>query len=93
MIVRTLSAPTQIESPEAGVSKLRSWRHEKFAQEIAAGTNIKEAYLMAGFAPSSVVSRNYNRLLRRPDVAERVAELKQAREDMARAAGGRRRRH
>jgi hypothetical protein len=67
------------------VGKLRNWQHEKFAQEIVAGTDVKEAYVIAGFKPSSVACRNYNRLLRR--LAGRVAELKKEKEDAARAAG------
>jgi phage terminase small subunit len=69
------------------VGKLRSWRHEKFCQEIVAGTDLKEAFVIAGFKPSSLASRNYNRLLRRPDVAGRIAELNKEKEDKARAAG------
>jgi hypothetical protein len=51
-----------------------------------AGTDIKEAYVIAGFEESSVANRNYNRLLKRPELAARIAELKQEHDDAARAA-------
>jgi phage terminase small subunit len=69
------------------VPKLRNWQHERFAQEIAAGTDAKEAYVLAGYMPSSVAGRNHNRLLRSPDIAARIDALRQEREDNARAAG------
>ena len=64
--------------------KLRNWRWEKFAQEVAAGSNPREAYAFAGYEPDRA---NHNRLLRRADVAARIEELKQEREEAARAAG------
>jgi citrate lyase synthetase len=69
------------------VAKLRNRKHEKFAQELVAGADIKEAFVTAGFEPSSLTSRNYNRILRRPDVAGRIAVLNKEKEDKARAAG------
>jgi hypothetical protein len=69
------------------VLKLRNWQHEKFAQEIAAGTDAKEAYVVAGYKASSVAGRNHNRLLRNRAIAARVDALRQEREDDARAAG------
>jgi hypothetical protein len=69
------------------MGRLRNWHHEMFACEIAVGTDIKKAYVSAGFEPSSVESRNYNRLLKRPEVAARVAELKKEIHNRARAAG------
>jgi phage terminase small subunit len=69
------------------VPKLRNWQHEKFAQEIAAGTDAREAYVVAGYKASSVAGRNHNRLLRNPAIAARIDALRQEREDNARAAG------
>jgi hypothetical protein len=66
------------------MTKLRNWRWEKFAQEVAAGSNPREAYTVAGYEPDRA---NHNRLLRRADVAHRIEELKRDRVDAARAAG------
>jgi phage terminase small subunit len=66
------------------MSKLRNWRWEKFAQEVAAGGNPREAYTVAGYEPDRA---NHNRLLRRADVASRIEELRQEREDAACVAG------
>jgi hypothetical protein len=66
------------------VSKLRNWRWEKFAQEVAAGTDPREAYAVAGYEPDRA---NHNRLLRRADVTCRIDELKRDRHEAARAAG------
>jgi hypothetical protein len=69
------------------MGKLQNWRYEKFAELIVGGTDIKEAFVLAGFEQSSVACRNYNRVRRRPDVAARIAELEKERDDAARAAG------
>jgi hypothetical protein len=66
------------------MSKLRNWRWEKFAQEIAAGGDVREAYTIAGYKPDRA---NHNRLLRRADVSCRIDELKRDRVDAARSAG------
>jgi hypothetical protein len=66
------------------MSKLRNWRWEKFAQEVAAGGDPREAYAVAGFKRDRA---NHNRLLRRADVAARIEELKLDRIEAARAAG------
>jgi phage terminase small subunit len=66
------------------MGKLRSWRRELFARGIAEGKEAKRAYLEAGFKPSSAKFRNYNRLLKEPDVMARINELKKEREDRAR---------
>lgn len=62
---------------------LRNWKHERFAQEIERGTNPEDAYVLAGFARCR---RNYVRLLRKPHVAARLAEIKLEREVAARVA-------
>jgi hypothetical protein len=65
------------------MGKLRNWQHEKFAQEIVAGTEPREAYVVAGYKWNRA---NHHKLARRPDVAARIAELRRQREDAARAA-------
>jgi hypothetical protein len=65
------------------MGKLRNWQHEKFAQEIVAGAEPREAYVVAGYKWNRA---NHHKLARRPDVAARIAELRQQREDAARAA-------
>jgi len=65
------------------MGKLRNWQHEKFSQEIVADTEPREAYVVAGYKWNRA---NHHKLARRPDVAARIAELKQQREDNARAA-------
>ncbi len=66
------------------MGRLHNWRHEKFAQEIVAGTDPQEAYARAGYKRNRA---NHNRLSRRPEVASRIAELEKDKEDKARAAG------
>jgi hypothetical protein len=66
------------------MSKLRNRRWEKFAHEVVAGGDPREAYTIAGYKPDRA---NFNRLLRRADVAARIEELKQDRIEAARAAG------
>jgi hypothetical protein len=66
------------------MTKLHNRRREIFAQLIADGTELRKAFGLAGF--TSAEYRNYNRLMRHPDVAARIDELKRAREDAARAA-------
>jgi hypothetical protein len=63
----------------------RSWKRELFARAIAEGKEPKKAYLEAGFKPSSVAFRNYNRLFKEPDVIARLNEFRKQREDRARA--------
>jgi Terminase small subunit len=63
--------------------KLRNHRYEKFAQEIAAGTGPRQAYVIAGYEPDRA---NHNRLLRRAEVAARIQQLKEEREFAAQAA-------
>lgn len=66
------------------MSKLRNWRWEKFAQEVAAGGDAREAYTLAGYKADRA---NHNRLLRRAEVACRIEQLKQDRIEAARSAG------
>jgi hypothetical protein len=73
-----------VESWKCPMSReLRNRRYEKFAQEVAAGTDPRQAYVIAGYGPDRA---NHNRLLRRADVAARVQELKDEREFAAQAA-------
>jgi hypothetical protein len=62
---------------------LRNWKHEKFAQAIVDGIDPAEAYVDAGFERDRA---NHCRLLRKPDVEARIAELRADRELAARAA-------
>ena len=68
----------------AAMSKLRNWRWERFAQEVAAGGDPRDAYMLVGYKPDRA---NHNRLLRRTDVAGRIHELKHDRIEAARAVG------
>jgi hypothetical protein len=70
----------------AAMGRLRSWKRELFARAIAENVEIKKAYVDAGFKPSSIKFRNYNRLLREPDVIARINEFAKEREERARAA-------
>jgi hypothetical protein len=54
---------------------LANTRHEKFAQELAAGKSATESYILAGFKPSR---KNASRLRAREDVSARVHELQLA---------------
>jgi len=74
------------------LGKLVNPRHETFCvayeELIALGRDTpleagKRAYVMAGNTPNRA---NHNKLLRRPEVRERLAELMQGRESRARAA-------
>jgi phage terminase small subunit len=65
------------------VGTLKNWKHERFACQIAEGTNPADAYVIAGFQRNRA---NHFRLMRQPRVAARIAELKRDREAAARAA-------
>src|SRR5712692_10506301 len=55
---------------------LRNGRHENFAQQIAAGKNTTDAYLLAGYKSSQLKARQHGyRLRTREDIAARVQEL------------------
>jgi hypothetical protein len=62
---------------------LKNWKHEKFAVLVVAGTDSREAYTLAGFAPNRA---NHNRLIRQPNVKSRIYALRCERELAARAA-------
>jgi hypothetical protein len=68
------------------MSKLRNWRWERFAQEVAAGGNPRDAYALVGYKRDRA---NHNRLLRRADVACRIDELKADRIEAARESRAR----
>jgi methylmalonyl-CoA mutase cobalamin-binding subunit len=51
---------------------LKNARHERFAQEIAKGLSLEDAYASAGFSPSR---SNAHRLRTNENVAARVIEL------------------
>lgn len=56
---------------------LRNYKHERFAQGIAKGKTQPEAYAYAGYkaADPKNLQVNSGHMARRPDVAERIAEL------------------
>ena len=58
-------------------------KHEIFAQHVAAGMQPREAYTRAGFEPSR---GNFHRLMKKPHVARRIAELIDSRERLVAAA-------
>jgi hypothetical protein len=59
---------------------LGNTRHERFAQEVASGSSQSEAYATAGFRSETpaATKANASRLMSRPEVRERVAELQLA---------------
>jgi hypothetical protein len=59
---------------------LENPRHERYAQEVASGSSQSEAYETAGFRSSTpaATKANASRLMSRPEVRDRVAELQLA---------------
>ncbi len=57
---------------------LQNPSHEAFAKARSGGARLEDAYEDAGFAPDS---GHACRLAKRPEVAERIAELRRERED------------
>ena len=53
---------------------LKNTRHERFAQEVAKGKTLGEAYEIAGYAPNS---GNPSSLAVKPQVAERINKIKE----------------
>jgi phage terminase small subunit len=51
---------------------LKDTKHELFAQGLASGKNVDEAYIDAGFAPGR---GNASRLKQRPEIQARLTEL------------------
>ncbi len=62
---------------------LQNSRHEAFAQARAKGATLEDAYEDAGFTPGN---GHACRLAFRPEVAERIAKLRQAAEDAVAAS-------
>ena len=58
-------------------------KHEIFAQHVAAGMRPRDAYTRAGFEPSRA---NFHRLMKKPHVARRIAELISDRDRIVAAA-------
>lgn len=58
------------------MSTLKNPKHERFAQQLAAGRSQVEAYELAGFAGSPRRNAS-NTLARNPPIGQRVAELMQ----------------
>jgi hypothetical protein len=59
---------------------LRNPKYEAFCRELAAGSDVRDAYTSAGFKPHRA---NGSRLRRRPDVAARISELQKQNEERA----------
>lgn len=56
---------------------LRNARHERFAQDIAAGKSLEEAYRLAGYKPDR---RNAQTLSKRADISRRIYDILRMRE-------------
>jgi hypothetical protein len=80
-VVLNHSEPANV--PVRGSRPLKNWKHEEFSRLVVEGTEPREAYVLAGFAPSRA---NHNRLMRRPSVKARIDVLGRERETAARAA-------
>jgi hypothetical protein len=65
------------------VGALGNPKHEIFAQHVAAGMRPRDAYTRAGFEPSRA---NFHRLMKKPHVARRIAELISDRDRIVAAA-------
>jgi hypothetical protein len=65
------------------VGALGNPKHEIFAQHVAAGMRPRDAYVRAGFEPSRA---NFHRLMKKPHVARRIAELISDRDRIVAAA-------
>lgn len=62
---------------------LRNWKYELFARQVAEGAEPRDAYTGAGYKYNRA---NHNKLLRRPEIAARIEELRRARQEAAAAA-------
>lgn len=65
------------------MTTLENTRHESFAQAVARGARVDQAYEDAGFAPGN---DHGARLRARPEVAERIAELRAGQAHLADAS-------
>jgi phage terminase small subunit len=59
------------------MAPLRNARHERFAQDIAAGKSLEEAYRLAGYKPDR---RNAQTLRKRADISRRIYDILRMRE-------------
>jgi phage terminase small subunit len=74
---------------------LQKTKWERFCNEIIAGKNYTAAMIAAGYKDTIMTHTNANRMIRRPEVAARIEELKQemakkyllSREDLLRRLG------
>jgi phage terminase small subunit len=57
------------------MAPLRNTKHERFAQELAEGKSMSEAYQMAGYTPNR---SHASRLVAKGNIKVRVAELQDA---------------
>ena len=64
---------------------LKNAKHEHFAQLMAAGSQAKAAYVLAGFSPNGA-KQAAAKLLTRADLADRLAYLRQQKEAMHKQA-------
>jgi len=60
---------------------LKNSRHEKFCIEAAKGSSLKDAAVKAGYKDNCNLSYNTGKLVKRPEIKERLEELKQLTED------------
>ena len=74
-LFRSAAIPSRAE-----VSALKNARHERFAQEIAAGKGLEEAHGLAGYRADR---RNAQHLRQRDDISRRIEEILANREKVA----------
>jgi hypothetical protein len=66
-----------------GTRRLKNWRHEEFAAQVASDVEPVQAYVLAGLKAHRA---NFHRLLNKPHIAARIEFLRRERETAARAA-------
>src|SRR4051794_7016504 len=70
-------APRSVLLYPYSMPALKNIRHDRFAQKVAEGESSKSAYIEAGFrARDHAAEVEASKLLRKPDVASRVEELR-----------------
>lgn len=56
---------------------LKNSRHERFCIESAKGKTLKEAAVLAGYKDNCNLTYNTGKLIKRPEIRDRLEELKQ----------------
>lgn len=60
---------------------LKNPRHEKFAQGVADGKSVTDAYRSAGFSPKGA-GQNGERLMKKDEISRRIEEIRKGNEQM-----------